>query len=229
VPSQTRTGLLGTADATDRLFRLGVCATLYAKVMNGLKRIFGLHLFSVYTGHHEIGGEVGTLPEGLEMHILTPTEVRRHVDEPRLDFRDASVTQALARGDVCIGAFEGDQLVAFTWRALKGPVPHTPLWDVVWNPGLVYRYKAYTLPEYRGLHIHEVLSKEIDRYLGEQGHTVGLSFIETHNFSSIRTLARKVRRRIGYAGYIQKSRLCFSFRTAGCRRLGFAFRRVGRL
>jgi GNAT superfamily N-acetyltransferase len=145
---------------------------------------------------------------------------------PDLDFREPAVDAALARGDMCIGAFSGDRLVAYTWRALRGPVPHTGGWEVVWNPGLVYRYKAFTLPEYRGLHIHDVLSKTIDRHLLDQGHSIGLSFVETHNFSSIQTLTRKVRQRVGYAGYIQRFGLNLSFRTAGSRQFGFTFRRA---
>ena len=205
----------------------GLWPVLHAKVMNGLKRTFGLHLFRVQIGHHQ-DSETPLLPPGFEMHILTPAEVRSHVNVPHLDFRDASVNQALARGDVCIGAFKDDRLVAYTWRALKGPVPHTGGWEVIWNPGLMYRYKAYTSPAYRGLHIHDALSKAIDQHLGELGHTKGLSFVETHKFSSIRTLARKTRRHIGYAGYVQRFGLFVPFRTAGCRQVGFAFRRPER-
>ena len=212
---------------TERSQSWGFWRALYAKVMNGLKRVFGLHLFTVQIGHHQ-GGVTPPLPPGLEMHILTPAEIRSHVNVPHLDFRDASVNQALARGDLCIGAFKNDQLVAYTWRALKGPVPHTGGWEVIWNPGLVYRYKAYTSPDYRGLHIHDVLSKVIDQHLGELGHTKGLSFVETHNFSSIRTLTRKVRRHIGYAGYVGRFGWFVPFRTAGCRQVGFAFRRSER-
>jgi hypothetical protein len=193
--------------------------------MNGMKRVFGLHVFTVQIGHHQ-AGETLPLPLGLEMHILSPEEVRNHVNAPHLDFRVTSVNQAIARGDVCIGAFKGDELVAYTWRALRGPVPHTSGWEVIWNPGLMYRYKAWTSPTYRGFHIHDVLSKAIDQHLGELGHTKGLSFVETHNFSSLRTLARKTRRHIGYAGYIQRFGFFVPFRTPGCRQVGFAFRRA---
>src|SRR5262249_34763528 len=143
----------------------GLRKTIYAKVMNALKRIVGLHVFSVHTGHYEADDEIPALPLDLEVHLLTAPEIRSRVGVRHLDFRELAVTAPLARGDLCIGAFSGDKLVAYTWRALRGPVPHTGGWEVVWNPGLVYRYKAFTLPDYRGLHIHEVLSKTIDRYL----------------------------------------------------------------
>ena len=154
-----------TSKMTEHSHRWGFWPALHAKVMNGLKRTLGLHLFTVQIGHHQ-DSETLLLPPGLEMHILTPAEVRSHVNVPHLDFREASVNQALARGDVCIGAFEDNELVAYTWRALRGPVPHTGGWEVIWDPGLMYRYKAYTSPAYRGLHIHDVLSKAIDQHLG---------------------------------------------------------------
>ena len=98
---------------------------------------------------------------------------------------------ALARGDVCVAAFEANQLVSYNWRAVRGPVRHTANWEVIWDPGLVYRYKALTMPDYRGLHINETLAKTINRHLAKQGYLMGLSFVECTNLSSMRTLQRK--------------------------------------
>jgi hypothetical protein len=162
---------------------------------------------------------------GIDVRMLTPTDIRDYVGRDGLDFRRESVEAALARGDVCVGAFAGDQLVSYSWRATRGPVRHTPEWDVTWNPGLVYRYKALTLPNYRGLHLNEALAKTVDRHLAKQGHLVGVSFVEVVNLSSMRTLRRKGRRRVGYAGYFQRFGLFIPFRTTGCRAYGFAFRR----
>lgn len=189
-----------------------------------MKRAFGLHLYAVQASPSDSGGEMPRLPPEIDVRILAPAIIRDHVGRDGLDFRRESVEAALARGDVCVGAFAGEQLVSYSWRATRGPVPHTPEWDVVWNPGLVYRYKALTLPNYRGLHINEALAKTIDRHLAKQGHLVGVSFVEVVNLPSMRTLARKGRRRVGYAGYFQRFGLHIPFRTTGCRAYGFAFR-----
>ena len=165
-----------------------------------------------------------SFPRALRFGILTPAEIRHHVNSPRLDFRESFVNAALARGDVTIGAFKDDQLVGYSWRALRGPVPHSAGWEVIWNPGLVYRYKAFTLQEYRGLHINEALDKLVDRHLGEHGHPMGLSFVDITNLPSLRSLARKGRQRIGYAGHFEWRTQRFAFRTPGCRAVGFEFR-----
>jgi hypothetical protein len=74
------------------------------------------------------------------------------------------------------------------------------------------------------LHINGALAKTVDRHLANQGHLVGVSFVEVVNLSSMRTLARKGRRRVGYAPYFQRFGLHIPFRTTGCRAYGFVFR-----
>lgn len=219
-------GLCDTNEMTERAPSWGFWPTVYVRLMNAMKRVFGLHLYGVYAGPHG-AGEMPALSPELELHILNSREIWNHVNKPGLDFREASISAALARGDLCVGAFKGKELIAYSWRTLQGPVPHTGGWEVTWKPGLVYRYKALTLPEYRGLHINEALAKTLDGYLANQGHTMGLAFVETHNLSSIRTVARKGRQRIGYAGYVERFGMYVPFRTWGCRRVGFAFRRAG--
>jgi len=196
---------------------------LFIKLMNGMRRVFGLYVCAVQTGSSDSAGEMPQLPPEVEIRLLGAPEIRRYVDGAGLDLRGDSVDAALARGDVCAGAFVARQLVSYTWRALRGPVPHNADWEVLWNPGLVYRYKALTLPEYRGFRINEAVAKTVDRHLAKEGHDVGLSFVEMTNVSSMRTLTRKGRRRIGYAGYLQRFGLYIPFRTAGCRRYGFRF------
>lgn len=203
--------------------RWGLRAALYLKLMNALKRFVGLHLYAVQVGSHD-AGRSPAVPPNYELRILTSREISNHVDVPRLDFRSAFVANALARGDLCIGAFDRGRLAAYTWRALSGPVAHRGGWEVTWKSGLVYRYKSLTLPEYRGLHLDAALSKNIDRHLAERGYPMGLSFVETVNLSSLRSVARKGRRCIGYAGYVDRFGFHIPFRTPGCRALGFTFR-----
>ncbi len=190
-----------------------------------MKRAFGLHLYAVQISPSDSGGDMPRLPQEIHIRMLAPADIREYIDRDGLDFRRASVEAALARGDVCVGAFAGDQLVSYNWRAIRGPVQHTADWEVIWKPGLVYRYKALTQPAYRGLHINEALAKTVDRHLATQGHLVGVSFVELVNLSSMRTLARKGRQRVGYAGYVQRFGMFIPFRTIGCRAYGFAFRR----
>jgi hypothetical protein len=202
--------------------RWGLGAVLYLKLMNGLKRSLGFHLYAIQVGSHDAGSSPA-LPVGVALRVLTSREINDRIGEAGLDIRSAFVGNALARGDLCVGAFEGDRLVAYSWRALSGPVRHRDGWEVTWRSGLVYRYKSLTLPEYRGLHLDAALSKYIDRYLAQRGYPMGLSFVETINLSSLRSVARKGRRCMGYAGYFDRFGCHIPFWTPGCRTVGFAF------
>ncbi len=198
---------------------------LFVKFLNTVKRAFGVHVFAVQVSPSDSGGDMPRLPPEVVIRLLDASEIRSYVDRAGLDFRGESVDAALQRGDVCVGAFVAQQLVSYSWRAVRGPVPHNADWEVIWNPGLVYRYKALTLPEYRGLHINEALAKTVDRHLAKQGHAMGLSFVEMTNVSSMRTLTRKGRKRVGYAGFLQRFSFYIPFRTSGCRSYGFRFNR----
>lgn len=200
---------------------------MYVKFINALRRMIGLHLHSVQVGPIEPNAAVPAVP-GIDARVLTDAEILAQVGLPQLDFRPAFVTAALARGDVCVGGFEGARLVAYSWRAVTGPVRHDEVWEVTWKPGLVYRYKAFTMPEYRGMHINRLLDATIDRHLAQRGFSTGISFVETTNLSSLRALTRKKRRSVGQAGYFQRFGLHVSFRTPGCRAVGFAFQRRAR-
>jgi len=132
---------------------------------------------------------------------------------------------AFARGDYCYATFFEEDLVSYGWRGM-GQVPHVGGVWVTFGEGLCYSYKAWTRPKYRGKKLRGSFGQTA-RFDKERGTTQGISFVETHNLSSLRSKANLLSKRVGWAGYFELGPIFFGFRSPGARRYGFRFVRRG--
>lgn len=73
----------------------------------------------------------------------------RHAGDAALDLDPAWIAAAEARGDRCVGAFVDGRIAGYAWLAPS----HAPYSDRHWlrvPEGMLYAYKAYVRPEFRG-------------------------------------------------------------------------------
>jgi len=162
-------------------------------------------------------------PEGIEVRYPTREELQAAagrgdmmLDGPRLD-------DALARGDLCSAAFDGNRMIGYAWSAFR-TAPHI---DDIWiefQPPYRYGYKSFVLPEYRGRRVSNGMATQSDADSIERGFTHAISFVETHNYKSIRATCRHPGRRFeGIAGYFRLFGKVIPFRSPAVKRLGFRF------
>jgi hypothetical protein len=132
------------------------------------------------------------------------------------------VTNAFKRDDICVSAYLQGRMVAYVWRAHK-PCPHAfGLW-VEFPAPYRYAYKALTLPEHRGLHLQPTLGPLSDELSLARGATLGLSFIETHNYPSLALARRTGARSVGISGWLNLFGQTITFRPPGLRKQGMRF------
>jgi hypothetical protein len=195
-------------------------------VAERLSRV-GLRVFVIYLRpHHGLPGphEAG---DAIEFRILEWDELFRHANDPELDLDESFLHAAKERGDLCVGAFDGQRLVAYIWRAF-GPTPaEDGLWVRFRRP-YRYGYKSLTRPEYRGRHIQSAMAPTTDAVLLERGYTHAIGYVALHNLSSRRSALRHGNRAIGYAGYVRALGRAWTFESPGAKRHGFAFFDPGR-
>lgn len=132
------------------------------------------------------------------------------------------VEAALTRGDLCAAAFDGERIVAYTWRAFH-TAPHAHDLCLRFRTPYRYGYKAFTLPACRGMHLQTFLAPVTDAICIERGRDHGIGFIETHNFPSITMSRRNGHRHAGYIGYLRVFGRPLCFRSPAAVRLGFGF------
>ena len=188
-----------------------------------LRRYLGLQLCRIVSRPlSEDASAVGRLSTHISCRLMGERELLPYCTDPELELSERHVRSALARGDLCVAAFDGACLVGYEWFAF-GPTPHI---DGVWvefDARARYSYKKFVRPGYRGQRIGPGLSSHGDRWCMQRGCSRTVAFIDLDNEAAWRASSRLGSRTVGYAGYVSLFGLFLAFRTAGARDCGFRF------
>lgn len=164
-------------------------------------------------------------PPQIRIRLVEPDAIVRASADPELMLDRAFVASAIERGDLMFGAYDGDLLVSYLWRAL-GPAPHTDgLWVRVAKP-CCYSYKSLTRPAYRGQRLSPATQLFSDAKMLAHDYTHRAGFIAISNYESLAMGRHMGSRTVGYAGYLNWFGRYFPFRSKGARNIGFEFYRV---
>jgi hypothetical protein len=133
--------------------RWGWKRSAFIRVISMLRRYAGLHIYRVNVRPLVRQYPVPGLPSGLTVRIVPPGELLKAADDPELDLGLDFVRDALARGDMAFGAFEGDRLVGYTWRTFTAAPDRDGLWVRVSHLTIMFAPRR-SLPSYRRRRIH---------------------------------------------------------------------------
>lgn len=207
----------------DNTRRWGWARAVHMGVMRWLGRRLGLHVAWINTRTMDPDVVVPELPSGYSVRQLTDADYQAALGNPDLDLDEDFVAEARGAGHFCVGAFHHDALVSYTWRAFS-PTAINARYTLVFAEPNRYGYKALTLPAYRGKHLQNAIALFSDRLCHELGRTQAVAFIETHNYPSIRSDARRGNRHVGWIVWLDRGpRLCFT--SPGARRAGVTIER----
>ena len=199
----------------------GARAMFYAKLAGRLHRHAGLRMFRMFSKVLRPERRLEPVP-GIEVRLLRETDVMALCSDPSLDLRDDSVAAAYARGDVCVGALEGEAVAGYCWLALA-PVPHL---DGVWvkfAQSVGWTYKSLVRPSHRGRGIAPALYRFADATYLERGRTYAVICVESHNRPSIRAAFRAGYESGGYGGYVLRGRRLRAWSSPTARERGVSF------
>ena len=167
--------------------------------------------------------DAATPPTGIEMRTVSAEEMALW-DESELAVTPTKAAQAFARGDLCVGAFDGTRLIGYAWFASR-PAPHVDgLW-MAFDSNAVYIYRALVRPEYRGRGIAPALYHFADRRFLEQGKGYAIICVNIYNRPSIAAAQRSGASTAGYTAYWTAGGRFLTVRSPGAKRCGFRFYR----
>lgn len=162
-------------------------------------------------------------PEGIEVRYPSQAELDEACARGDMLLDKARIDASLARGDICSASFAGDEMVGYAWNAYT-MAPHI---DDIWiefQAPYRYGYKSFVHPDHRGQRISNGMAGHSDPDSIQMGFTQAISFVETHNYKSIRSNRRHPGREfIGFAGYFSLFGRVIPFRTRSVKKLGFRF------
>jgi hypothetical protein len=159
---------------------------------------------------------------GLTYRALAEPEALAWCSDPELELNASQVQAAFARGDVCLGAFDGTRLVGYGWLAYE-PAPHTGGAWVHFDPEGRYSYKKFVRPGDRGRRVAHGLSALADAPVFVRGRRFTISFVDLLNRASLRSTLRSGSRKVGFAGIVRLGRHALALASPGARRYGFRF------
>jgi GNAT superfamily N-acetyltransferase len=159
---------------------------------------------------------------GIRCRLAKERELLCWCDDPALELTEEQIHAACARGDLCVGAYDGERLVGYEWLGF-GPTPHVGRLWVQFSPGDCYMYKKFVLPAYRGNGIAALLDAKADEIAALSERERIVCFIDVQNAASWRSAKRRLCWVAGYIGYIALFGLSIPFRTGGAMREGFRF------
>ena len=202
--------------------RWGPARAAFMRVMGGLDRGAGLHLYRLFVRPVAQSHPPIDLDPRISIRLARPHELYEAADDPGLDLDPHFIGHALARGDRAYGAFDGADLVAYTWRTATA-APHLDgLWVKVSAP-CGYAYKIFTRASHRGRRLAAAVSLYSDVYARERGYAFTVEFVEVTNYASLSVERIKGSRAEGYVGYVRWFGRNFTFRSPGAREIGFEF------
>ena len=199
--------------------RWGWKRSFLIRVVSALRRYARLHIYRINVRPLLAQSPEPCLPSGLTVRIVPREELLEAAGDPDLDLDLDFIRDALARGDMAFGAFEGGRLVGYTWRTFTAAPDRDGLWARVKYP-YQYSYKAFTRPSHRRKRIHVAITAFADAYLLRHGYAFEVGYLEIDNFASIGLADFMGRRKIGYAGYLRWFGRGIPFRTPAVKKIG---------
>jgi len=206
----------------DEARRWGWSRAALARLAQWLREHAGLRFYGVNLRPLDRRPLAPALPPGIRVCLVPAETLLRAAEDPELDLDRGFVREALARGDLCFGALEGERLLSYAWRSLGAAPARDGMWVRV-APSCHYAYKAFTRIDRRGRHLHIAVSLVSDEHFRALGNAAEVGFNEITNYAIGAAADYLGRRRIGYAGYLIWRGRRIPFRTRALEKIGFEF------
>ena len=189
-------GVLTSLGEVRARYGLGaMCRTLAARVG---ARLCGLVVVQVvWLDVGEVLAAAASAP-GFCFREVTAAELMQPARDPANDLDAETAARAADGRNICFAAFDGHRLAAYGWYARHCIEPeHCFGFGLALPPDVVYMYKGFTHPDYRGRRLHGIAMSLALQHLSRDGITALISTVDWTNEASLRSCARSGYRQIG--------------------------------
>ena len=194
---------------------------LVHRLLNRLGRQGGLRLFRLFSRTLDPASVVRG-PGGFDLRVIAEPELLSLCGDAELDLASEKVGAAIARGDVCLGAFGAEGLAGYCWLAFS-PLPHL---DGVWvdfHADVVWTYKSLVRPAFRGRGIAPALYCFADELCIKRNRRRSVLCMEAHNRPSAEAARRAAYAPAGFAAYWRTSDRLLTWSSGGAKSLSVRF------
>jgi len=141
---------------------------------------------------------------GHTFRFATIEDLERYKEDPMWDISDSNI-QALKNGDRCLLQFDGEFLVGYAWLAASSLVEI--LWGFHFNMSddIVYNYKGFTAPAYRGLGFQPLRHTKLLEHVKASGHHRLFGFVDHLNLNSLNGLKKSGYMKVGVLRAVRRN------------------------
>jgi RimJ/RimL family protein N-acetyltransferase len=145
----------------------------------------------------EVSVSAASYPD-FTFRFLSADEISRFARDPAYDL-DPEMAQRAADGrNSCFAALDGDRMAAYGWYAREWIEPeHCDGFGLRMPREVVYMYKGFTHPDFRGKRLHGAVMGLALRDFAADGVRALISTVEWTNDASLKSCARLGYRQIG--------------------------------
>lgn len=160
-----------------------------------------------------------------DFHWVTAEDFLRLAQDPAYDLPEYFIQRLTGAHDRCLGVYREGRLVSYTWYATRCiEADHAPGGDLSFPPDMVYMYKAFTLPAFRGQNLYSAGLFAARQKLAQEGIRTFLTAVEWRNLASLSGCARAGFRRVGRTVEWRLSRPAWPlYHSQALERLGLRF------
>jgi hypothetical protein len=206
-----------------RVRRHGLPAALHAYGMRALNLVITFRILrALYL--ERSNPAFCSLPAGYAAGFASREELQRFAQQPASDLSLEFVDQALGHGDQCLVLRDGGNIAAYSWYSFRPTPMGVPGALLHFDPHWVYRYKDYTLPDYRGRRLHAISTALGLAHYRSRGFLGCVAYVESSNFDSLKSCFRAGHQPFGAICVLQMFNRVLVLPSRGCARLGFRLR-----
>jgi hypothetical protein len=195
----------------------GVAKAAYAVGIKGINMLVDFRILNALK-IEEVNPDLLESGGPYQWQFLAEDHLRELAKNPENKLSQSLVETALGKGDECYGALDGDELACYGWYS------NSPTFDngltVHFSPEYIYMYAGATQPKYRGQRLHAIgMNRALREYLA-RGFKGLVSYVDSHNFSSLKSVYRMGYRDIGRVVALKLGNRVLMHTSRGCREHG---------
>ncbi|MGI9493550.1 MAG: GNAT family N-acetyltransferase [Geminicoccaceae bacterium] len=126
---------------------------------------------------------------GLTIKFLSNEELLDHSKDPSNELTSEFLEKAFQKQDHGLAILDDNKIASYGWYSNK-PTRIFNNIDLFFSSDWMYMHKGLTKPEYRGMRLHAVGMCHATSYFAEQGFKGLISYVESNNFASMKSVTR---------------------------------------
>ena len=199
-----------------------VKASIPAQLLRRLEPRLNFRFYVILRQALSYGLESIEIPQGLTIREALAADLEEAIERPDLGISADFLNTARKYGGRCFAAFEGQEMVAYTWRT-SSMAPHEYVGVSIAAP-YVYAFKGWTLQSHKGLRLNAIVNRKANEVFRDEGFTHFLTFTSPYNQASLNAMKPEYGyERIGYAAYGMLLGKYVSFYTPKVKATSFRF------